>query len=625
MSKPLKHLNQAENKLTVGSLEVLQDISGNGIKTIKQSISQIQNSVTTLSEKTSDYWRDIASDNIITPGEKSNLKKEWNTLSSTYYEILKTAEDEGKGTGEPIRQLSAIYEELHNYLYATLRVFSNMAENTEIPDPDTYYSLFNTYYTRQQQAQFFLAEGAQAPQVLAEYSPDGMGNWSDVFDSRIHKYMRLSYDDGATWSASIRLVGEDGSFMYKGIVNTAEELPPVTSGVCFLANANIQADAVLALNNKLLKVNGLKLQVKRLFRKGYIYTYQNNRWEPVYDKNDYRYILALNDLLAIGGDISPNLKQTIADQIPSYRGVCEEDPANPKVGDFFTWDGLESTERRKGYIYKREVNQVTSQEVWEELSTTDPNNYQYYMQALPDILNAKKTNLEPGYFSVIFAKALMANTAFINELATQIITLQNGGYIQSKVFGENTGFKLEGDTGKLIAQNVELKGKIVATSGEFTGNINATSGTFTGDIKARGLDFYIEPGENELFTIYHRVRQGGASNPETKFYISDIPFSGTAKFVMSMKDNSTGGVLVDTTYKLLINNNVAASYNFPKGSETYTRDGTINVNFGDTITCVMENYGGTRFSNADLDVSIKMKNTSYLLKSLCKQNLITWP
>lgn len=51
--------------------------------------------------------------------------------------------------------------------------------------------------------------GANAPSVIAQYSVDGTTGWTSVLAST-HKYIRYSYDGGQTYSAAIKMVGEDG-------------------------------------------------------------------------------------------------------------------------------------------------------------------------------------------------------------------------------------------------------------------------------------------------------------------------------------------------------------------------------------------------------------------------------
>lgn len=53
--------------------------------------------------------------------------------------------------------------------------------------------------------------GANAPAVKAQYSINGNEDWKYTFDPEKHKYIRHSYDGGTTWSAAIKMVGEDGT------------------------------------------------------------------------------------------------------------------------------------------------------------------------------------------------------------------------------------------------------------------------------------------------------------------------------------------------------------------------------------------------------------------------------
>ena len=55
------------------------------------------------------------------------------------------------------------------------------------------------------------SDGADAPAVLAQYSADGATNWTSTINTTIHKYIRHSYDGGKTWTAAIKMVGEDGT------------------------------------------------------------------------------------------------------------------------------------------------------------------------------------------------------------------------------------------------------------------------------------------------------------------------------------------------------------------------------------------------------------------------------
>ena len=62
------------------------------------------------------------------------------------------------------------------------------------------------------------ANGNSAPAVKAQYSINGTSNWATTLDSSVHKYIRFSYDDGATWTSAIKISGEDGkSVEIKGV------------------------------------------------------------------------------------------------------------------------------------------------------------------------------------------------------------------------------------------------------------------------------------------------------------------------------------------------------------------------------------------------------------------------
>ena len=55
------------------------------------------------------------------------------------------------------------------------------------------------------------SDGEDAPAVIAQYSADGVTNWTTILNTTTHKYIRHSYDGGKTWSGAIKMVGEDGT------------------------------------------------------------------------------------------------------------------------------------------------------------------------------------------------------------------------------------------------------------------------------------------------------------------------------------------------------------------------------------------------------------------------------
>lgn len=71
------------------------------------------------------------------------------------------------------------------------------------------------------------ASGSSAPAVKAQYSVDGASDWSSILNEDQHKYIRLSYDNGATWPSVFKIAGEDGkSVQVKGVAYS--KTTPVT-------------------------------------------------------------------------------------------------------------------------------------------------------------------------------------------------------------------------------------------------------------------------------------------------------------------------------------------------------------------------------------------------------------
>ena len=68
--------------------------------------------------------------------------------------------------------------------------------------------------------------GTSAPIVRAQYSIDGTdGTWESALDSSVHKYIHFSYDGGLSWTAPIKIVGDDGqSVSLKGTAYTTDDL-----------------------------------------------------------------------------------------------------------------------------------------------------------------------------------------------------------------------------------------------------------------------------------------------------------------------------------------------------------------------------------------------------------------
>ena len=69
------------------------------------------------------------------------------------------------------------------------------------------------------------SDGADAPAVIAQYSVDGKTGWTATLDTTTHKYIRHSYNSGTSWTAAIKMVGEDGtSVRIKGTATSADRI-----------------------------------------------------------------------------------------------------------------------------------------------------------------------------------------------------------------------------------------------------------------------------------------------------------------------------------------------------------------------------------------------------------------
>lgn len=149
----LKEDNKAEYSLKVGSLEVVHNISGAGFTQIKRSVSDLQQSVSTVIAKTNNYWSAIAADNTITPTEKKELKRQWNVIEQTYTSIIESARAGGIDEEQVILDYIAAYEELFNVIYMNEKILDNMAESTKLKDPDRFTLAYNNYYDTEFEAQ----------------------------------------------------------------------------------------------------------------------------------------------------------------------------------------------------------------------------------------------------------------------------------------------------------------------------------------------------------------------------------------------------------------------------------------------------------------------------------------
>lgn len=212
------------------------------------------------------------------------------------------------------------------------------------------------------------------------------------------------------------------------------------------------------------------LGVTECFRRGMIYVSDGVAWEEITDRENYRYIFALSDMIAAGIEIPYGLTEmvgsVISDKVPDmlpaavneytpkYYGYCTSFPVTAHKDDSLVYTD--------GNVWQYDGTH------WLVKSPTDPANYGLYMTALSDIINHFPDN--PNCFSYIFTNLLMAQDAVIQNLQVKIFELLSGGAIKGNFNGiinssglitsnGTTGFAID-NSGKAVYNDLTMRGVI---------------------------------------------------------------------------------------------------------------------------------------------------------------------
>lgn len=610
----LKQQNEADKHIVVGSLEVLGSIDSGETRVIQNKIIQLQTTLEKVNFAQENYWTGIAEDNIITPSEKASLKTQWEILSQTYNALMQAAHEKGISTTVEAVNLKSNYEELEEYLLGTLKVFDDMTKKTVIPDTDIYEQTFDTYYEAQITLQTVLYATTSIIRTITNLSQTGTEGEVVLYKNRFVKWI-----DGAWQFFDVS--------EYDGCL---DELPPDIYNHYFLCKENFTQDVALKLNNKLFVNEDEKIVLfkSKAFTAGTIYLYtQTKGWRPVEDKNDWRYTVALNDLIEYGFVVSPNFTEFLGDTIDGQiisdashnpnLGNLTDLPQTYRNGDYFLFtatnktstytdpDGVERTiSLEKAFIYK--FNSPT----WTKLLPDDPANADLYMGALNSILTTMADSAATGYFSTIFANALFANTAVIKALMTKTLTIQTGGSIQSANYGSTTtnfpiigpvttyhGFKIDTDgTARFfgntyIGGNAHVKGTINATAGTFQNCTIDDTCEVGGLVSCKGLNIDgFTAGDSFTVAILDTATQ------EMKWISAG---HGTIR-IRSLYTSPTPTVYKDgTEIGRLLDNNPYID---------------VNVNVNTIITCSVNSGGRPLLTNFGIKITVNEENN--LLKFL---------
>ena len=480
--------------MIIGSLEVIGDISGSGMKEIKRTVTTLQESVSAYVGETKDYWKELSDDGIITPFEKTILKKEYDSIASSYAAIMHEAVAQQVTDTSAIIAYQAAYNSLRYYINTVLGLFDEMGTNTEIPDRDVFNNYYSTYYSTENFVQVALAVGQIGSldfTVVDNLNFEGTDDQVVIYKGEIYQWVHDHW----------KKVGTDG---YCGCISY---LPSGVAGNFFLAASDFVANIyLLNVDGKtLVSPEGDIICTNQSFDRAYIYEYVNGTWTKVTDTDDYRYIVAMSDYYNLTGRLPAIWQDTIDDlqeeienvHIPKYLGminVTSNIPASTGSGDWFLWTGSQTTTGgvtyKNLYIYRDTKSESSS--AWQELNPADTTYSSYYMSCLNDVLNQTAV-IGSETFDVIFANAFFANSASINALKTKTIELTGDeGLIKSEHYNaasENPGFCIRAD-GEAFFKQATIKSANFenCTSGNLTltGTISGNNAKFEGDFENEG-------------------------------------------------------------------------------------------------------------------------------------------
>ena len=520
--------NMADQALIVGSIKVLDNIEGGGFTEIRRDVNAIRQQQNVQNKIQERYWEALSNDGIVSAVEKQGLLREFENITRSEAAIIAQATTLGY-QGEILQDYIATYGDLHDYLYITLKLFDNMAEDTAIDNRDTFNTKFSQYYFEENFVLLAITAGILDQlnfRVLQSLNESGTEGETAIYRGGIYQYV-----DGAWKSVT--------TGAYKGPHDT---LPESEEGAFFIVSDSFTMTDVLYVNDEEFYVNGDTLGITHTYLKGMIYYCKEGVWYVEENESDWKYAAAFADVINITGELPglfqdaiDDLQEQIDDQqddiaaeiaaregqytiingqlvqitadladvttelgtkishLPVYYGPQSSDPSNPKEGDFYCYTGGTTSTRITSYVY------VYRSGTWVGLDPRYADNRYYYMLALEDVLST--TAVGPGFFSTIFANAFFANSATMESLSVRTIYLHSNGIIQSDLntySPESTGLKIDAAGNIDANQNTHLKGKVaigvalnnntdfdtydvvIGGNAKIAGHLDGATGTFSG-------------------------------------------------------------------------------------------------------------------------------------------------
>ena len=565
----LKELNHAGEHAIFGSIEVLGDIDGKGMRTIRREINSMQQQQASFTKKFENYWSDLSSDGVITPVEKASLLKEWEGITQSYTALYEQASEKQLTNTPYWIDYEDAFDALKEELFTTEKIFDNMYESTTLSDKDAFDTIFSEYYYAEKFVTLAITAGLidkLGLRALTSLSDPGQNGDLGLYRGELYQMV-----DGV-WT-------KIGTETYLGILDELPEDPLDTQ--YFLAGDVIVFFDELYINEEPLLINGEKLGVVRLTEVGKLYYYNGEHWALAED-DDPRYLAVLSDYMTLNNalpDVMNAALVNVAKQqlnVKNYLGVASLAPVSANNGDYFVYSGIETTDWKPGRIYIKKNNQ------WKKLEPVEDGASQYYMTALQDILTLEAAG--DGYFSTVFCNSFFANKASINALKVHTIYLETTGAIESadqQYSPGSVGLRIDSsgnidangnthiggtctiDGNTTIGGNATISADVnIGGNSRFTGYIDTDKECFAAGFELRGL----QPGSYSLKTL--NVQDG------TIYWV--CPASGTVRMAGTATTEGAVGGGVD----FYINGN---RINRVTLQDSISIDFNINVSAGDTI------------------------------------------
>ena len=204
----------------------------------------------------------------------------------------------------------------------------------------------------------------------------------------------------------------------------------------------------------------------------------------------------------------------------------------------------------------------------------EPENHSdLYISCFKDGLDVPSLTQDMGWFGALFTKLLVAQQAFIEELQTKLIRVENSIFGGPR-FTKNSQGQLVDNGAALNGFKLGADGRLIVSGGTFDGKVEARSGEFVGGIAAGGvwdINGNLLPGSNNL---------GGIWIPEkaTLGKIREMLFDGTLAFA-GAESGMTSRPSVIQHYSIHTNKQRSATTLhaalFIEGRMTYTALGNL--------------------------------------------------